>query len=257
MSRSLPGMKKCTLIKLFLRCFLAQSVMGMRYMQSFGFAYAIYPGLRTFYAEGQELTKGLRRHLSFFHTHAVFFPCILGCILRGEMETHGQEAGTAELAITKDILMGPLSALGDGFFRAAILPSAATVGVILAFEGSLWGPLLLLVIYNVPSQWVRLVGFLRGLEKGMDILYTIQEWRLTRHMRWIHVASALMGGVMLAVWHHSTVFLPLPVGTGLWTILCTLLLAVVLRLLLSRGFSVIYLFYTAAVVVGGLALLTA
>jgi mannose/fructose/N-acetylgalactosamine-specific phosphotransferase system component IID len=250
-------MRKCTLIKLFLRCFIVQSVMGMRYMQSFGFAFAIYPGLREIFPGGRDLTKVLRRHLSFFHTHAVFFPCILGCILRGEIENAGNEGDTAQLAMTKDILMGPFSALGDGFFRAALLPLAAAVGVILAVEGSLWGPVCLITIYNVPNLWVRIVGFLKGFKQGVGVLITVQQWRLTRYMRWIHIASALMGGVLLALWSHSEVIQNLSAVTGLWTVICSLLLAVVLQLLLSRGFSVIYLLYMAALIVGGVALLTA
>ena len=246
-------MRRLTLIKLFLRCFIVQSVMGMRYMQSFGFAYAIYPGLHELYPEGREQTKVLRRHLSFFHTHPVFFPCILGCILRGEIETTRGEGDSTQLALMKDILMGPLSALGDGFFWASLRPLAAIVGVTLGIKGSLWGPVFLLVIYNLPNFWFRLTGFINGLGEGFDVLVTIRKWRLTRFVRWIRTALALLGGAMLALWVHAEAIHPILTGMALWTALCSLLLAVALQWLLSRGFSAIYLLYIAALVVGGVA----
>ncbi|MBW2149018.1 MAG: PTS system mannose/fructose/sorbose family transporter subunit IID [Deltaproteobacteria bacterium] len=250
-------MRKWTLIQVFLRCFVAQVAMGMRYMQSFGFAYAIYPGLREVYPEGRKLTEVFRRHLSFFHTHPVFFPCILGCILRGEIESIRGGGDSVQLAATKDVLMGPFSAIGDGFFGAALRPLAAVVGVALAIQGSFWGPAALITIYNVPNLWFRLEGFIQGFRRGVGVLDKVRQWQPTRYMRWMRVTSALVGGAFVASWVHTEASMPLLSGRGLWTALGSLGLAILVQRLLSRGFSAIYILYLVALVVGGIALYTA
>lgn len=249
-------MNKFTLIQIFLRCFIVQAAIGRRYMQSLGFAYSIYPVLRELYAEDRSLAQALRRHMSFFHTHTVVLPCIVGCVLRGEIDSREGKGDSAQVALMKDALVGPFSAIGDGFFGASLRPLAAVIGVILAIQGNMTAPVAMILIYNLPNFWFRIEGFIRGLRDGVGVLDKMRRLRHTRYMKLIRYTSALLGGALAALWVHNGATAPLFSLEGLSTALGCLLLAVLINNLLFRGFSAIIILYIIAILYGCFAVFT-
>lgn len=49
--------------------------------------------------------------------------------------------------------MGPLAPIGDTFFWGCFRIVAASVGATLALKGNLLGPVLFVLMFNIPISW--------------------------------------------------------------------------------------------------------
>jgi PTS system mannose-specific IID component len=48
-----------------------------------------------------------------------------------------------------------------------------------AFHGSLWGPVLFIVLFNLPHFWFRVQGLIKGYGGGVRVVSTLQRWHLS------------------------------------------------------------------------------
>ena len=71
--------------------------------------------------------------------------------------------------------MGPLSGVGDAIFLTTIRVVAAGIAVSMAAEGNLLGPILFLLIFNVPQYILRVWGIVKGYELGVGLLDAASE----------------------------------------------------------------------------------
>ena len=69
--------------------------------------------------------------------------------------------------------MGPLSGIGDTFFWGTFRIIGSGIGISLAMQRNLLGPLLFLLIYNIPNFLVRYYGVLFGYKLGADSIDTL------------------------------------------------------------------------------------
>lgn len=67
---------------------------------------------------------------------------------------------------TKVSLMGPLAGIGDSIFWGSLKVIATGIGVSFALQGSILGPILYFLVYNIPSSLARhllpVIGFNLG-----------------------------------------------------------------------------------------------
>ncbi len=95
------------------RQLLLQGCWNYEGMQNVGFAYAILPALRDFYANRpEEALKAVKRHLEFFNTQPAMGALILGATVRLEERVAAGEADPRSIGTFKVGLMGSLGAIG-------------------------------------------------------------------------------------------------------------------------------------------------
>ncbi len=129
----------------------------------------IYHGDPTGYA------KALERHVAFFNITPQLAPFVGGIAISMEEKIRD---GDLEPEIVNDVkaaLMGPLSGIGDSIFLTCIRIVAVAVGISLCQAGNPIGPLVYLLIYNVPAFWLRIWGVRKGYEAGVGLLTSAQE----------------------------------------------------------------------------------
>jgi PTS system mannose-specific IID component len=147
------------------RQFLLQGCWNYEGMQNIGFAYAMLPALRAFYANRPEdALKAVKRHLEFFNTQPSMGALILGGTVRLEERVAAGEADPRAIGTFKVGLMGSLGAIGDSFFWGALRPMASVAGVLLALLHPLLGIVAMLLLYNGVHLTLRRRGFLAGME---------------------------------------------------------------------------------------------
>jgi PTS system mannose-specific IID component len=182
-----------TLRRVFWRCLFLQAAWNRRGMQNLGFAYAIDPALRRLYVDAGARNAALRRHLATFNCHPYTAAAIVGgAIHHEERVAAGEEPAGAPLEY-KQVLQGPLAAVGDGFFWAGLRPffgALAAVGTLALGWPALVAALLL---YNVLHLWLRWTLFRAGYRAGDEVVLRLASLSLPA---W---ASRLRnGGVVLA-----------------------------------------------------------
>ena len=90
--------------------------------------------------------------------------------------------------------MGPLAALGDGFFWLSLRPAAGALCAALVPWLGAWAAVLFLVLYNVVHFTLRAQLFHMGLQLGDRLVEAVAKARLpTRGARLRAVAAASAG----------------------------------------------------------------
>jgi PTS system mannose-specific IID component len=169
-----------TLRRVFWRCLFLQAAWNRRGMQNLGFAYAIDPALRRLYADPRARTEALRRHLVTFNCHPYTAAAIVGgAIHHEELVAAGLEPPGAPLEY-KQVLQGPLAAVGDGFFWAGLRPFFGA----LAAAGTLavgWPALVVAICaYNALHLWLRWTLFRAGYRAGDAVVQRLASLSLPR-----------------------------------------------------------------------------
>jgi PTS system mannose-specific IID component len=90
--------------------------------------------------------------------------------------------------------MGPLSGIGDSIFWGVLRVIAAGIGISLASQGSIFGPLLFLLIYNIPAILTRYYLTYMGFTLGDTF---IQDMYKSGSMQLLNKAASTLGLMMI------------------------------------------------------------
>lgn len=168
--RSISGFTQWRVLS---RSLFIQAGFNAEGMQSLGMLYALYPALREFYPDPHEQQEAARRHLSTFNTHPYVAAAIIGGILYYERRIADGEAAAEKVSEFKSALMGPLAAMGDGFFWLSLRPACGALAVASVPWIGAWSALLFLVLYNLVHLTARGYLFFVGLEYGEGMVERI------------------------------------------------------------------------------------
>lgn len=141
------------------------------------FAYMMEPLLKKLYhGDQKKYAESLERHLEFFNCTPQLVPFIGGIV--ASMEEKNAEDKNFDVSTINSIktaLMGPLSGIGDSVFLGTIRVLGIGVSASLALKGNILGPIIFLLIYNIPAYLVRYFGVKIGYNVGTSYLDKIQK----------------------------------------------------------------------------------
>ncbi len=245
-----------TLWRVFWRSLFLQAGFNPQSMQSLGLVYALQPALAELYPDEARRTQAVERHFAPFNTHPYFAAAIVGGVLFHEIRIARGESSPEAVVHFKKALMGPLAALGDGFFWHSLRPAAGALACALVPFVGAWAGVVFLVAYNFVHLWLRARLFKLGLLFGDALVSRLQAPRLTlwgQRLRW--VAAGLAGG--LAAWLAMRFGAQVGGGfTHLTAASVCLLLGALALWLVERGVSrylLLYLMALLAVTIGATA----
>lgn len=117
----------------------------------------------------------LERHTAFFNITVALAPFVGGIAMSMEERIKAGDLPPESVNDVKAALMGPLSGVGDAIFLTTIRVVAAGIAVSMAAEGNPLGPILFLLIFNVPQYILRVWGIVKGYELGVGLLDAASE----------------------------------------------------------------------------------
>ncbi|MBR3328371.1 MAG: PTS mannose/fructose/sorbose transporter family subunit IID [Atopobiaceae bacterium] len=119
-------------------------------MQNGGWCYAMIPAIKRLYSTPEEQSAALKRHLEFYNTHPYVSAPIIGVTLALEEErANGAPVEDQAIQGVKVGMMGPLAGVGDPVFWFTVRPSLGALGASMALGGSIVGPLLFFIAWNL------------------------------------------------------------------------------------------------------------
>ena len=181
-------------------------------MQAIGFCVAMMPILKRVYGDNpDELKASLKRHLEFFNTQPFVAAAIMGII--GAMEekrANGAEISPATLSGVKVGLIGPLAGVGDPIFWGTVRPVLAALGAGIALTGSILGPLIFFIGFNIIRLATHWYGVQYGYDKGTELVENIGGNEMHFLTEGASVLGLLVMGALVAKW--TTVNMPLVIS---------------------------------------------
>ena len=119
-------------------------------MQNGGWCYSIIPAIKKLYKTEEDRAAALKRHLEFYNTHPYVSAPVMGVTLALEEErANGMPVDDQTVQGVKVGMMGPLAGVGDQVFWFTVRPILGALGASLALSGSIVGPLLFFVVWNL------------------------------------------------------------------------------------------------------------
>lgn len=119
-------------------------------MQNGGWCYSIIPAIKKLYSNKEDQIAALKRHLEFYNTHPYVSAPVMGVTLALEEErANGAAVDDAAIQGVKVGMMGPLAGVGDPVFWYTVRPLLGALGASLAMGGSIAGPIIFFVAWNI------------------------------------------------------------------------------------------------------------
>lgn len=191
----------------FWRSWAIQDSWNYERQMNMGFLYGLVPTLDRCYPDESD-PKQLERKKEAYRRHMAFYNCtpqtsafVLGLSASME-ESYAEDPKSIDpdsINAVKTSLMGPLSGIGDSFFQGTIRVIAFGLGVQLAQQGSVLGPVLAMVISIIPSVLITWFAAKLGYQGGHQYLQKLQSGNMMDKVMYVCGIVGLMAvGGMIA-----------------------------------------------------------
>lgn len=178
------------------------------------YCFALIPVLSKLYTSDEERAEALKRHLEFFNTTPHLSTLLLGIsAAMEEQNANDKNFDTSSINNIKIALMGPLAGIGDSFIWGTLRIIATGIGISLARQGNLLGPILFLLVFNIPAQGLRFFLMQAGYKLGADFLTKIEKSGLMESLTYGAAVLGLMviGGMTA---ENVSINIPITIGSG-------------------------------------------
>ncbi|AOY00287.1 PTS system mannose/fructose/sorbose family transporter subunit IID [Jeongeupia sp. USM3] len=153
------------------RSLALQASFNYERMQAGGWLYTLIPALRKIHKNPEDLSNSMKMHLEFINVHPFDVTFLSGLVLA--MEQSKEKIST--IRAVKVALMGPLGGIGDAMFWLTWLPICAGIGAALALEGSLFGPIVFLLLFNALHFGLRFGLAHYGYRAGLGAINVLKN----------------------------------------------------------------------------------
>lgn len=214
MTTSSKKLTKKDIRRVFWRSFGMEWDWNYERQMNMAFCYSMLPIIEKLYDKKEDRIEAMQRHLEFFNTTPQLSTLILGITAAmEENNANDPDFDTSSISNVKVSLMGPLAGIGDSFIWGTLRIIATGVGISLASKGNILGPILFLLIFNIPAQGLRYYLMNAGYKLGSSFLDKIQKSGL---MDTLTYGASILGltviGGMTA--ENVSINLPLAIGSG-------------------------------------------
>ena len=160
-------------------------------LQGLGFAHAMQPAIEHLYADAAGRAAALKRHLVFFNSEPQVGALVPAAVIAMEEErASGADISDEAINGVKSGLMGPLAGVGDSLFQGLITPLALSLGISLAQQGSLAGPVLYTLLISTVIIGASRLFWALGYRWGREAVSRILE---SGWLQAIGDAASIMG----------------------------------------------------------------
>lgn len=199
--------------KVFFRSCTLDSAWNYERQQNLMYCFMMNPILKRLYSNDKEkMSAALQRHLEFMSCTPHIVTLLAG--ITGAMEeesTENKDFDISSISAVKTSLMGPLAGIGDSFFWGTLLTIAIGIGVSFSQQGSILGPLLFILIINVPAFFIRYYCLKIGFKYGVKVFSNSSGSSLVQNLtKAASVLGLMVIGAMIAT--MINVSIPLEIG---------------------------------------------
>ena len=197
---------------LFYRSLALEANFNFETWQNTGFTFAIIPALKKLYHTKEDMAKALKRHLQLFNTSPYGSTLIIGVTAAmEEQNSHNADFDPESISAVKLGLMGPLAGVFDSLFWGTFKVIAAGVGTSLAIKGNVMGPVIFILIFNVPHLLLRYNLTFIGYNTGTKFLRNLAK---TNVMDKLTTGASILGLMVVGAMPATLINITTPITIG-------------------------------------------
>ena len=199
------------LVKTFIRSNFQQASFNYERIHGLAFCVDMIPTIKRVYKTKEDQIEALRRHLVFFNTTpAVCGPVIGVTMAMEEAKANGADIDEKTINSLKVGLMGPLAGVGDPLVWGTLRPITAALGASLALSGSILGPLIFFITFNLFRLAMKWYGLTYGYSKSVNIVKDLSGNILQKLTEGATILGLFIMGVLVTKW--TTINVPLVIS---------------------------------------------
>lgn len=188
------------------RSWAIQASWNYERQMNMGFLYGIAPTLDRLYPDEKD-PEQLAHKKEAYERHMAFYNCTpqtsafalgLAASMEEQYAADRENFNPDSINAVKTSLMGPLSGIGDSFFQGTVRIIAFGLGIQLAQQGSILGPILAMLISFVPSFLVTWFCGKIGYTTGSKYLTNLQGGMMDKMMYICGIVGLMVIGAMVA-----------------------------------------------------------
>lgn len=214
MTTTSKKLERKQIMSVFWRSFGLEWDWNYERQMNIGYCYCMLPVIKKLYPEPAQQEAAMKRHLEFFNTTPQLATLILGITAAME-EQNANDPGfdTQSINDVKVSLMGPLAGIGDSFIWGTLRIIATGVGLSLATQGNVLGPILFFLIFNIPAQGLRYYLMNAGYKLGSGFLAQLQK---SGWMEMLTYGASVLGLIVIGgmTAQNVAINIPLVIGAG-------------------------------------------
>ena len=177
-------------------------------LQAIGWCRSMLPAIEKIYDTDEERCAAINRHLEFMNTNPEFSTFIMGISASmEEQNAQDENFDTASISNVKAGLMGPIAGIGDSFWWGIVKTVASGIGCQFAMEGNVLGPILFLLVFNIPHWAIRYILGQKGYELGHKILDAMTENGIIEK---ISLCAGILGMTVIGAMTSSMISISTP-----------------------------------------------
>ncbi|BDF01925.1 PTS system mannose/fructose/sorbose family transporter subunit IID [[Clostridium] innocuum] len=203
------------LMGVFWRSWRQDAVWNFERQQNLGSAYTMSRVVGKLYADDPEKrARALQRHVEFMAITPHLSTLLYGILTAMEEENaNNPDFDETSISAVRASLMGPIAGIGDSLIWGTLRIIAAGIAISFSANGSILGPLLFLLIVNIPTIPLRYIYLFKGYELGTNFFKQFLNSGIMDNVTYIASAVGLMViGCMTA--SLVSFQLPIMVGSG-------------------------------------------
>jgi fructoselysine and glucoselysine-specific PTS system IID component len=184
--------------KVFWRSIPYENAWNYERMGNVGYTWAMIPVLKKLYPKKEDLSAAMKRHLQVYNMTPYIATLPLGISAAMEEENSMNPSfDTQSINDVKVAMMGPLSSIGDAFFWGTLRILATGIGTSFAMKGSILGPILFLLVFNVPHYIIRYILTFVGYGLGSNVISKLrQSGVMNKVMQYASIMGITVVGAM-------------------------------------------------------------
>lgn len=201
---------KRDLRRVFWRSFQMEFSWNYERQMNLAYVYAMIPILKKLYTKKEELAQALKRHLVFFNTTPHVVTLLLGIsTAMEEKKATEKDFDDSTIDTIKTSLMGPIAGIGDSFFWGTLRLIATGIGTSLAIDGNPLGPILFLLVFNIPHILCRYILTGVGYKLGTGFLDKLQKSGM---MQMLTYGASIIGLMVVGAMTASLIEISIPIN---------------------------------------------
>ncbi|GFN36685.1 PTS system mannose/fructose/sorbose family transporter subunit IID [Tepidimicrobium xylanilyticum] len=200
----------------FWKSWAMQASWNYERQMNMGFMYGMAPIIDEIYKDPKDIEfrkEAYKRHMAFFNCtpQTTAFVMGLSAAMEEKYANDRENFKPESINAIKTSLMGPLSGIGDSFFQGTVRVIAFGIGINLAKQGNILGPILAMVLSFIPSFLVTYYGGKLGYTAGSKYLVKIQKEGLMEKVMYI---STMVGLIVVGSMVGSMIDITTPIAYG-------------------------------------------
>jgi len=226
------SLSRKNLFQLFLRSFFIQGSFSTKYRQNVGFAFCMEPIGRFIWDDPEKLKHFFVRHMDFYNGNPFMITLVLGAVAKMEEMLYNNNEITENDIISFKKIVGPATgSVGDRFFWSTFRPFGIILGLIISLLYGLWGVLLFLFVFNIPTIILRWHWLKAGYRLGPKVINEIRNRRLEKTVQLMESIGAVSLAFLAVVYSGTSDF------STIWVIGATAGLFIFSIIMFSRKFA--------------------